>query len=335
MTTPFGRQYLNMYLNQANPFAMSGMSSFGINSGFGCSSDYYVGSSLAQFGVGIASIFTEAVICRMFESKNAGGYYGGGGGSSYNTEVQELETKKANAEAEVDKKQPRLSQAVKLWSNAVTEYQTYETYVTNLTSNLKTAEGELQTIDQDTTLTEEQKTAKKQAKQAEIDKLNEQIREYKAKMAKYGTSLDDVKSKLTEAEETRQKAIDDYISEIDDEIEEIEKEKDGNSAELKSYNSAQKLLSPKRKAIGDFSSAAKKFEFAMQPGKTLQSAKDAANALMTAYANIQNIESNKDGIADGISSSLRYYTTHRDAINNPQNYVECDDNGIIKSVKEY
>ena len=293
-------------------------------------SNYTAGAELGMFAMNMASVFTYAFI-----ANKASGYEGGGGGSAVNTEIKELEAEKSNAEAIVDKKQPRLAQAVKLWSNAITEYQTYETYVTNLTSNLKTAEDELKAIDQDTTLPEEQKTAKKQAKQAEIDKLNEQIREYKAKMAKYGTSLDNVKSKLTEAEETRQKAIDDYISKIDDEIEEIEKERNGNSAELKSYNSAQKLLSPKRKAIGEFSSAAKKFEFAMQPGKTLQSAKDAANALMTAYANIQNIESNKDGIADGISSSLRYYTTHRDAINYPQKYVECDDNGIIKSVKEY
>ena len=67
MTTPYGRQYLNMYLNQANPFTMMNMS--GINCGV---YDYTAGAELGMFAMNMASVFTYAFIANktLIKAKN-------------------------------------------------------------------------------------------------------------------------------------------------------------------------------------------------------------------------------------------------------------------------
>ena len=84
MTTPYGQFYLNQYLNQGNPFNMMGMSGmgYGINCGYGYSSNYSSGMMIGNLLAGTASMFANIFMTRAFASSGDYGYYEGGGGGS-------------------------------------------------------------------------------------------------------------------------------------------------------------------------------------------------------------------------------------------------------------
>ncbi|MBR6126664.1 hypothetical protein IKQ21_03175 [bacterium] len=320
MTTPYGRQYLNMYLNQANPFAMTGMSGFGIS---GYSSNYCLGATVAQYGMGIASIFTQALICRMSESRNAGGNYGGGGGGSYKSDIETKVEKQLDLLGEeydvnnytTAKVEQKYDDAVNLANENINTLKgkitTDKTSLASLSNDIDAKKADLAKI-QDKESTEYYQL-EREIKNLEENytKLKASIEANEAKLAD-GGELANAKKSAVEAQSNRRQQIENAKAELGKLIPKLKEEKANPvtmDAELNysDGNWLQRIGGGKnaqaRQAIRDFRKAKQDYD-AMPDGpmkdEELKNLKEIANKALTTTdtCDIKNLDGSvKSGLA--------------------------------------